>query len=44
MQGETAMIQPASIRQKWSLLALAALFPLTLMGVSLLEQTAQARQ
>lgn len=38
------MIPSASIRQKWSLLAFAALFPLTLMGVSLLEQTALARQ
>ena len=38
------MIPPASIRQKWSLLAIAALFPVTLMGVSLPEQTAQARQ
>ncbi|HEY9667643.1 MAG TPA: hypothetical protein V6C91_12615 [Coleofasciculaceae cyanobacterium] len=38
------MIPPASIRQKWSLLAIAALFPVTLMGVSLQEQTAQARQ
>ncbi|HEY9609472.1 hypothetical protein [Allocoleopsis sp.] len=38
------MIPPASIRQKWSLLAIAALFPVTLMGVSLQEQTAQAQQ
>jgi hypothetical protein len=44
MQGETAMIPPASIRQKWSLLAIAALFPVTLIGVSLPEQTAQAQQ
>ncbi|HEY9605483.1 MAG TPA: hypothetical protein V6C85_28010 [Allocoleopsis sp.] len=38
------MIPPASVRQKWSLLAIAALFPVTLMGVTLPEQTAQARQ
>lgn len=38
------MIPPASIRQKWSLLAIAALFPVTLIGVSLPAQTAQAHQ
>jgi len=38
------MIPPALIRQKWSLLASAALFPITLMGVSLQEQTAIAQQ
>ncbi len=38
------MIPPASIRQKWSLLAIAALFPVTLMGVTFPEPTAQARQ
>ena len=38
------MIPPASVRQKWSLLAIAALFPVTLMGISLQEQTAQAQQ
>ena len=38
------MILPASIRQKWSLLAIAALFPVTIMAVSLQEQTAQAQQ
>lgn len=38
------MIPPASIRQKWSLLALAALFPVTLIGITFPESTAQARQ
>jgi hypothetical protein len=38
------MIPPALIRQKWSLLASVALFPLTLMGVGLQEQTAIAQQ
>ncbi|HEY9295063.1 MAG TPA: hypothetical protein VIQ31_01585 [Phormidium sp.] len=38
------MIPPAKIEEKWSLLALTALLPLTLVGVGLQEQTAQARQ
>ncbi|HEY9853797.1 MAG TPA: hypothetical protein V6D28_30280 [Leptolyngbyaceae cyanobacterium] len=38
------MIPPASIRQKWSLLAIAALFPITLIGITFPQQATQARQ
>jgi hypothetical protein len=38
------MIPPASTQQKWVLLTIATLLPATLVGVTLPEQTAQARQ
>lgn len=40
------MISPASIRQKWSLLAISTLFPITLisLSVSFPQQITQARQ
>lgn len=38
------MLPPALAQQKWLLLAIATLLPAALIGVTLREQTAQARQ
>jgi len=38
------MIPPASVQQKWSLLAIATLIPMTFVGISDRKETAQAHQ